>query len=51
MQRGRLCIDCMWADCFKEESLEKAKKSLFTLDSIVPFLMSLLLSAMQKSLS
>lgn len=39
MQRGRLCyIDVMWADCFKEESLEKAGKSVFTLDPIVPFL-------------
>lgn len=52
MQGGRLCyIDVMWADCFKEESLEKAKKSVFTLDPTVPFLMSLLLSAMQENLS
>lgn len=52
MQGGRLCyIDVMWADCFKEESLEKTKKSVFTLDPIVPFLMSLLLSAMQENLS
>lgn len=51
MQRDRLCIEILWADCFKEESLEKAKKSVFTLDPIVPFLMSLLLSAMQENLS
>lgn len=51
MQGGRLCIDILWADCLKEESLEKAKKSVFTLDRIVPFLMSLLLSAMQENLS
>lgn len=51
MQGDRLCIDIMWADYFKEESLEKAKKSVFTLYPTVPFLMSLLLSAMQESLS
>lgn len=40
MQGDRLCIDITWADCFKEESLEKAKKSVFTLYPTVPFLIA-----------